>query len=161
MGQGIFPTRTWPSSQPVGTQEWEYGFKRGKRTDCKKAEDLGRVRVRKREVRGMSKALCFLGGISKGSPAIQAAHLRSFSKVLHLWMPARQRQTKSHSGKLSNIRVKTKGKFHGKKKAPNPCCYTKPFGQIKKATLRAIKTILVICTILFLQLSHTCSCALL
>lgn len=104
----------------------------------------------------MSKALCFLGRFSKGSPAIQgkqpAAHLRSFMQVLHLWMPARQRQTKPHSGKLSNTRVKTEGKFHGKKKAPNPCCYTKPFRQTKKPTPRAIKTILVICTILFPQL---------
>lgn len=166
MGQVSFHPRTWLSSQPVGTQEWECGFKREKGQTAKKQRIWEKKSESKEnEARAMSKALCFFGGISKGSPAIQgkqpAAHLRSFRQVLHLWMPARQRQTKSHSRKLSNTRVKTTGKFHGKKKASNPSCYTKPFGQTTKPTLIAIKTILVICIILFLHLSHTCSYTLL
>lgn len=30
------PTRTWPSSQPVGTKDWECGFKRRKGQTAKK-----------------------------------------------------------------------------------------------------------------------------
>lgn len=44
-----FLIRTWPSSQPVGTKEWEFGFKREKGLFfCKIAEDLGRVKVSKK-----------------------------------------------------------------------------------------------------------------
>lgn len=74
-GTGIFPPRTWLSSQPVGTQEWECGFKREKGQTAKKQRIWEKKSESKEnEVIAMSKALCFLGGISKDSPAIQGKH---------------------------------------------------------------------------------------